>query len=191
MAKNEEKRNRTRQRLTDALAELCEEKPYYDITIEDICHKADLYRSTFYRYFETKDDMLREIERVYVEDTRFLTKSLENIHYDSSKEDMEQFKKELTADMEYHRANAKLCRMLLAPEGDLYFRKRMVESIGDAVGKNLKKYGNPASNPDYRYFVNFFAAGVIDTIYVWLEKDDKSPEEMADFLLAMIQLIRT
>ena len=64
MAENPEKRMRTKQKLTDALVELCEEKHYYDITVWDICNKAQLYRSTFYRYFEKKDDMLREIDAV-------------------------------------------------------------------------------------------------------------------------------
>ena len=36
MAQNLEKRNRTKQKLADALVELCEEKNYYDITVWDI-----------------------------------------------------------------------------------------------------------------------------------------------------------
>lgn len=190
MAKNAEKRQLTRQKLADALVELCEEKSYYDITIEEICKRAQLYRSTFYRYFETKDEMLRQIEHEYVEETRSLTKSLENFHYNASEEEMLLFRKELTADMEYHRANAKLCRMLLSPAGDLYFRQRMTASIGEAVEKNFRRFGNPTNSSDFRYLINFFASGFISTIYEWLQKDDKTPEQIADFLLAMIKLIR-
>ena len=46
---NKEKRDRTRAALKAALIELCDEKSYYEITIWDICNKARMYRSTFYR----------------------------------------------------------------------------------------------------------------------------------------------
>lgn len=69
---NQEKRDRTRATLKNALIELCDEKSYYDITIWDICNKAHAYRSTYYRYFDTKDDVLREIEHEYLETTRSL-----------------------------------------------------------------------------------------------------------------------
>ena len=101
MAENPEKRMRTKQKLTDALVELCEEKHYYDITVWDICNKAQLYRSTFYRYFETKDDMLREIEHKYVKQTQALTRNLGDFRADASEEEMQLFLRELTADMEY------------------------------------------------------------------------------------------
>ena len=74
MAENLEKRQRTRKKLADALAELREEKSYYAVTFWDICSKAQMYRSTSYRYYETKNELLREIEHEYVEETRNLTK---------------------------------------------------------------------------------------------------------------------
>ena len=118
MAENPEKRMRTKQKLTDALVELCEEKHYYDITVWDICNKAQLYRSTFYRYFETKDDMLREIEHKYVKQTQALTRNLGDFRADASEEEMQLFLRELTADMEYHQENAKLCRRPIFPTED-------------------------------------------------------------------------
>ena len=62
---------------------------YYDITIWDICNKAEAYRSTFYRYFDTKDEMLREIEREYLEKIRSLTPAIHHYHPDASPEEME------------------------------------------------------------------------------------------------------
>lgn len=191
MTENEEKRKRTRQKLIDAFVQLCGMKSYYDITIDDICKNAKLYRSTFYRYFDTKDSMLREIELEYVEKTRSLTKSLENFHYSASPQEKALFRKELTADMEYHRANAKLCLVLLAPGGDLYFHQKLITSVEKSVEKNLSKYGNPTTDSaDFHYVVHFFATGFVSTIYEWLKKDDKTPEQIADFLLAMMKLIR-
>lgn len=190
MAENLEKRQRTKQKLTDALVELCEEKHYYDITIWDICNKAQLYRSTFYRYFETKDDMLREIEHEYVEHTQALTQSLGDFRADASEGEMRVFLKELTADMEYHRENAMLCRFLLSPGGDLYFRQKMIESVSRTVEKNVRRHGGIPVDGDTHYLVYYFASGFISTIYEWLTRDDKTPEQMARFLLEMMKRLR-
>ena len=54
--------------------------------------------------------MLREIEREYLEKTRSLTPAIHHYHPDASPEEMKRYLKELTADMEYHLKNEKLCR---------------------------------------------------------------------------------
>ena len=190
MAENVEKRQRTKNQLTKALIELCEEKNYYDITVWDICSKAHLYRSTFYRYYETKDDMLREIEHEYLEKTRSLTPSLGDFRMDASEEQMKIFLSELTADMEYHLENEKLCRFLLSPAGDLYFHQKMIESIGTTVSNNLQKHGGLRMSENSHYFINYFASGFVATIYEWLTRKDKTPEQIAIFLLEMIKRTR-
>jgi AcrR family transcriptional regulator len=45
--------------LWDALMELIAEKPFPVITVRDVCDKALVHRTTFYRHFEDKDDLLR------------------------------------------------------------------------------------------------------------------------------------
>ena len=54
---------KSQQWLTDTLLVLMEEKPYEDISIMDICKKADLSRQTFYNYFDTKDELFRYMLR--------------------------------------------------------------------------------------------------------------------------------
>ncbi|MBR3358421.1 MAG: TetR/AcrR family transcriptional regulator [Solobacterium sp.] len=186
MAENTEKRKRTRQKLADALVELCGEKNYYDITVWDICQRAGVYRSTFYRYYDTKDEMLREIEHEYVRMTQSLTKSLNDFRADAPPEKMELFRKELTADMEYHRQNEKLCRFLLSPAGDLYFYQKLVESLGSTARNNLLKNGKHHSGQKTDYMVTYFAAGFVAVIQEWLLRNDCTPEDIASFLLDML-----
>ena len=190
MAENLEKRKRTKQKLTEALVDLCEEKSYYDITIWDICNRAQVYRSTFYRYYDTKDDLLREIEHEYLEKTRNLTVSLGQFRADASEEQMELFLKELTADMAYHRENAKLCRFLLSPAGDIYFHQKMIESVSTQVAKNLQAIRDRRAEENTYYLIHFFASGFISTIYEWLIRGDRSPEQIAGFLLEMMKRLR-
>lgn len=44
----------------NALAALCLEYPYDEVQISQICQKAGFNRSTFYRTYQTKEDILKE-----------------------------------------------------------------------------------------------------------------------------------
>ena len=131
--------------------------------------------------------MLREIEHEYPEKTRSLTQSPGDFRADAPEEKMDVFLKELTEDMEYHRENAKLCRFLLSPAGDIYFHQKMIESVSGSVEKNLRKYGTVHAKGDVHYLVNYFSSGFIATIYEWLIRDDKTPKQIAAFLLNMMK----
>ena len=45
--------------LTDALLALLEEKPLNEISISELCNMAGVGRTSFYRNFETKEDILK------------------------------------------------------------------------------------------------------------------------------------
>ncbi len=183
---NADKRIQTRRKLKDALIELCNEKAYYNITILDICNRAQLYRSTFYRYYETKDDLLREIENEYIEDTRLITSSISGFHPEASPEQYEQYRRELIADMEYHRKHKKLCCFLLSPAGDMSFHNKMVDSVSGSLKKNHAQFGTQ-DRTSIDYTANFFANGFIATIQKWLKQDDRTAEEIADFFLQVMK----
>ncbi len=58
--------------ITDALIELMVKKPFDDISISELCDLAGVGRASFYRNFETKEDVLK--------------KHLEEIWYDWAKD---------------------------------------------------------------------------------------------------------
>ena len=53
-----QKKQRTRQRLAEAAAELFYERGYDATTIDDIAAAVDVSPRTFYRYFPTKEDLV-------------------------------------------------------------------------------------------------------------------------------------
>jgi AcrR family transcriptional regulator len=48
---------RTRDRLGDALVELLLEKPFDDITVQEVLDRAQVSRSTFYEHYRDKNDL--------------------------------------------------------------------------------------------------------------------------------------
>lgn len=62
-----QQRNRARKRLAllNATIELLEEKKLADISVEEICDKAEVSRGTFFRYFPRKTDILYLYVRIW------------------------------------------------------------------------------------------------------------------------------
>jgi len=56
--KQDRRVRRTRDRLGDALISLMHEKPFDDITVQDVLDRARVSRSTFYTHYTDKDDLL-------------------------------------------------------------------------------------------------------------------------------------
>ncbi len=55
--KGDQRVRRTRDRLGDALVELLVQKPFDDITVQDVLDRAGVSRSTFYSHFSNKNDL--------------------------------------------------------------------------------------------------------------------------------------
>jgi len=55
--KEDQRVRRTRDRLGDALVELLVQKPFDDITVQDVLDRAEVSRSTFYTHYRDKNDL--------------------------------------------------------------------------------------------------------------------------------------
>jgi AcrR family transcriptional regulator len=55
--KGDQRVRRTRDRLGDALVELLVQKPFDDITVQDVLVRAGVSRSTFYTHYRDKNDL--------------------------------------------------------------------------------------------------------------------------------------
>jgi AcrR family transcriptional regulator len=59
----ERKRLRSQQHMYDVAVELIIERGYGNVTVDDICERAEVARATFFRYFGSKSGLLIEFER--------------------------------------------------------------------------------------------------------------------------------
>lgn len=59
--KHDIRTKRTHQQIRDALIDLISEKHFDNITVGDITNRAMINRSTFYRYYQDKYDVVLKI----------------------------------------------------------------------------------------------------------------------------------
>lgn len=69
---------RTRDSLGDALVALMQEKPYGEITVQEVLERADVGRSTFYSHFSDKDDLfLSDVDEFFARLATHLSRARE------------------------------------------------------------------------------------------------------------------
>lgn len=61
LMKNDRRIHKSKKGLKDALITLMAEKEFEKITVTDLVQKADLNRGTFYKHFQTKEELLEEL----------------------------------------------------------------------------------------------------------------------------------
>lgn len=181
---NEDRRiTRSKRALRDAMISLMKERGFDNITVNDLCVKADLNRGTFYNHFRDKEDLLMTLEE-------------EALHgFDGFQDEMKQLtlktvshcfiKREplppLVALFDYLREQGSFFCAVLGPGGDASFGPRLRDAVCLNLVRNLlhEQYKN-SDDPLVKYYIAFFASAYLGVILHWFESGMKeTSEEMA------------
>ncbi len=179
----EKKENRrvqlTKKMVKESFIRLLEEKEISDITIKELCEKADINRSTFYAHYSDQYDLMCKIQDELIENVEvYLTPYIHDEMEDVSVEIVERI-------FEYVRENAQICRLLLSERGDLNFQKRVLNLVYGRYISELRKT-LALNREDAEYVYAYSITGCIGVIQKWLNDDmKKSPRFMAEIVINM------
>lgn len=153
---------------------------YFDvITVQQICEEAEINRSTFYRYFEDKYDLLYYLAQ-YIGYT--LKSRMNEIDTDSFVEDF----------VSYFEANKKVFRHLFtsAKSGDIYQELIKVHSqlMFDESAVKSDELAMKIRESDYpEMLCDFMSAGLIEVLKNWVDNNyDDDAEELYHFFKSTI-----
>lgn len=154
--------------ITNALFDLMKKKKYEDISITEITNKAGVGRVSFYRNFNSKEEIIKN----WIEDTTYHFLKESNINY--KKDSTKDFFTKLFTHLEKYKENA----MLIYKANLTHLLKNEFES------RILKIYENEYGS----YKSYFLAGGIFNVYYFWLINGCKeSPEEIANKLVGFMQ----
>lgn len=158
----------TKQVLKDSLLELLETESIHKISIRTLCENADINRSTFYKYYGSQYDLLKEME------DDLLTKIEENLSGEETTtlRRMEQV-------LIYAKSNMKLCKLLLNSNVDADFPKRLLNhpAIIAKMEHMISSAGDPVS---ISYLYDCVLYGGYQMIKRWVNEDCQiAPKQMA------------
>ena len=161
----------TRECIFTALLLLMEQKPYEEITITDITKKAGVSRMSYYRLYDSKDDILEQKFREIYE------------------EGMEQMREKQIVD-KYQFA---VFLFYTARDNHVLIEALLHARIHDLVQKNLIQYCSYLAEHIFRldmksqktdYWIHMQSGKFSMLLSRWIEKGmPESPEEMASFFI--------
>lgn len=154
--------------IVDALLILMNKKDYNDITVGEIVEKAGVNRSTYYRHFDKKEDVIKY----------FLDKlSMDIIEWNRAKEVT--FEEHLI-NMYTHYYKHKSQMMTIYNSGlSILFLDILKKHLGSGADNDT-----PVST---KYDIAFHIGGTFNQFLLWFSRDmEDSPEEMAAYTLAIL-----
>ena len=170
---------RTRRQLQDSLMSLILEKGYDAVTIEDITHRADLGRTTFYLHYKDKDDLLMQSLELIYEDMVL------QIQQRSIAEWVANGQGPWTLAFEHAEKNARFYQIVLSGQGGGAIKKRLQEYIANTAKVNVMLIGQQlgvAPTIPIDVLSNYIASSLLGLIAWWLENERPySVEEMNVF----------
>jgi AcrR family transcriptional regulator len=160
---------RTRRALREALVSLILEKDFASLSIKEITGRADVAYITFFRHFDSPDQLLME---VLEEGLAELLARIEKLARQSGKADVEG---EGRLIFEYIQDNADLFRILLRSQSAIHIRRTVVQNIAaifQSTCTPLKRCNNPAA---VNMAANHVATSLLALIEWWLENRMSPP----------------
>ena len=182
--KQSRKTKYTQMVLRDSLIELMKEKSIAQITIKELCEKADINRSTFYAHYTDQYQLLKSIE------DETLTWIKEMIDEFSVKTDKEDVIKNLEKAFDYISQNKSHIQVLMSEQGSIDFQRNLLIVIYEQGGISLVNNLGDDSQKSELYFV-FLVNGSVGLIQHWLKTGMKeTAREMSEIIFDMTYSMR-
>ena len=153
--------------LKDSLIKLLNEKCIHKVSVIEICNEAQINRTTFYKYYGSQYDLLKDMENdVLTHINDYL--SANNAYSDN-------ILQQCIKIVSFINENIDLCRILFDNNVDPKFPEKIFDL--PSIKQLEMEYGENAST----YIFNFVTDGGFGVIKRWISKENReSPEEIAD-----------
>jgi AcrR family transcriptional regulator len=175
MAKDNQRIKLTKRLLKDSLREMLEtDRDIRRVTVKELCARAGINRSTFYKYYGSPYDLLNDIEDEWI----LLTEAYVN----EAQGTVEQF---LLNMLNVMNAHVEMCRLLCNSQVDPHFVRKLIAipAVNQLIDETLQAESHDCPMDYVReYMVN----GCCSIIIHWLNKENREPpEEFARVLLRL------
>lgn len=155
--------------ITEALFKLMNEKPFSEIKVTDLINKAGVARSTYYRNFNSKEDIVK----------LFFKNIFEEFHSSFSLDSISQrYTPEFIYQILEHLPNYKEKISILNKAGlSSYYLAMLNEYL-------LNLYNRPGISPDEIFHIYTIAGAEYNLVFNWYMSEDKSNiEALKNYLM--------
>lgn len=145
--------------------ELLKEKTFSSITINHICEKAMIHRSTFYRHYEDKFELFSDVSN-----------SIAINLFEQTKQGSDLERTLFEEIIEYIDVNRTLFFNITSKNNSLELYKKLIQFGAENLYENSMEYNDPLSkrikNADYPMVLcDFYCSGFFEIIKKWLNNE--------------------
>lgn len=177
---------RTKEKLSEVLLDLMEEKSIDEITITEIVKRADFNRGTFYAHYEKKEDLLEEVVEGMFEQ---LTEAIWKPYAGLSVVDFNEIPASSIILFDHFLENKRFYRLMMKPSTTYPFHTKMIKELNRLFREEFEfPITENTPNIDIELFITYRIYGIIGIIQEWIESDFKnSSAYMADQLIQIMK----
>ncbi|MGI6229659.1 MAG: TetR/AcrR family transcriptional regulator [Tractidigestivibacter sp.] len=177
-ASDHDQQSETERRIEDAVFSIMATTDIPNIKVGDVVRKAGVSRSTFYRHFDSVEDVVKQFEAGLLDTMRTINKTALKAQFDKSELGPTMA---MVSRMEVLRNNREKVIALNSDHGDPVFQHRATMLMHEYFRIRLKDVSG--SEVDRDLYLSFVIAGHNNMIEYWLEKrPDIPPEKVAAML---------
>ena len=163
----------TKKKLTNTLLLLIQEKRLKDITVLELCKKANINRTTFYKYYKDVEDLVNKTEES-------LLVELETRIPEIKRNYLISFTGKI---IEAISEKKEIYTKLLGDNGDHTFLRKILSLVYEPSVEEWQKLLKKANKEDLENIYNFIVDGTIGIIENWIRNDCQGkPENIAIFI---------
>ena len=162
--------NKSRQWIVESLLSLMREKPYGEISVTEITGRAQLDRRTFYRHFNSKDEVL----------TLYMDIMFDEYQRDIAREEQLSLYVVFRTFFRFIKRHAAAVRLLQESNLSLHLLEKFNAVIIGLHNANKHRYEKREDLPNYEYALYFNSGGAWNITMKWVADGAReTPEEMA------------
>lgn len=188
MNNNDLRVKKTQRALMDSFLELLKTKNFSQITVQDLCDRAMVRRSTFYRHYSDKYDLLNQVLANFFN-------SLHESHLDNLlvKEPKTYFENIVRETLYFLIENRDTIQSVFT----IAYYDEITRIVYNQLYKGVERQVNfdirhgIRFNIDLEVYMEFMAGGILRIIYAWLKEGQKrSVEDLTREVVKIINDIR-
>ena len=166
MKKKEDRRVAiTKRMLKDTLTEMLKDHDIHHISIRELCERADVNRTTFYKHYGSQFDLLADMEQDFL---NFISQTIET---NTSGEDQL-----IYVFCEYLERNQEFVKLIINNNIDPEFPQKLF-ALEPLRAVTLQNYSANHEAIEQDYFYNYAAYGTFRIFCIWLNKENRETAE--------------
>ena len=191
MNKSESKYFNPALRMDEALIALLEKQDLEYITVKEICHQADVNRSTFYLHYETIADLVNEtLETINQRFLSYFPQQEEEVLGNMGSREKEELvlvtREYLLPYLRFIKDNKKVYRAAFRNPGSMQAYARYGVLRKHILDPILERFEIPAAHRPY--YIAYYVEGIAAIIKEWLQQDCRDEIDMiADIIEACVR----